>query len=128
MTIWSDSQHYPQKVCQRFLKKCFFYFLKLIIFMVSLQKWFAHFYCRKNYQELEWNSFKPRKTTISSTLYSNKGSKEPLWIGIFHLCIEGHFKLRLQSLLLQSWINWKRFLVFNYIKSLKSWKDNLFLN
>ena len=49
-----------------------------------------------NYQK---NTFKPRKTTdIFHIIDQIKVSRVPLWIGHCHLYMEGHLKLRLQSL------------------------------
>ena len=39
------------------------------------------------------NTFKPKKTTISSTFVTDKGVKDAVWIGHCHLCMGGQWNL-----------------------------------
>ena len=70
---------------------------RLFSIVVSLQKWLAYFYCRKTYGNYQKKTFRAKITTISYTLFINKGFKGTVFNNaVFEW--RGHWKLRLQLL------------------------------
>ena len=102
-----DFQRYPEKLFLIKYKSDSNVFVSLnclFLFAVSLQKWLVHFlFLRCNgLTQRRINTFRVRKTTVFSTIKVSGVPRGPnmalpsLWN--CHLCMEGHLKLRLQSL------------------------------
>ena len=79
---------------------CFFFFQHIFTCGFSSKVTCTFFLIRNNGEIFRIDTFsvKKKQRYLAHVFYQIKDLRLPLWTGHYHLCMEGHLKLRLQSL------------------------------